>query len=229
MTRTNQMKAGRAEAKTRDGAPRRWAAFTLLELLVVIGIIALLAALLVPLTALAVAKMKLSRAAVELTDLATVIQNYKETKGFYPPDNPNDVTQPPLFYELNGTIFDPVAQTYRPMYNTNLGITAIPAANLPLEFGVQGFVNTTQNPADNPVFSHNFSPSQFTDDTNSTLLIKYKILVCPIVHLDGTINPYNYNSTNPTNNPNTFDLWVDIISRGKTNRVCNWSVKPIVL
>ena len=40
------------------------------------------------------------------------------------------------------------------------------------------------------------------------------------------INPWRYNSTNPTNNPGGFDLWVDIYVGGKTQRVSNWSKKP---
>jgi hypothetical protein len=37
------------------------------------------------------------------------------------------------------------------------------------------------------------------------------------------LNPWQYNSSHPTNNPNSFDLWVDIIINGKTNRISNWS------
>ena len=40
------------------------------------------------------------------------------------------------------------------------------------------------------------------------------------------LNPWRYVSSNPTNNPGEFDLWVDIIVGGKTNRICNWSDKP---
>ena len=43
------------------------------------------------------------------------------------------------------------------------------------------------------------------------------------------MNPWNYVLTNPTNNPGSFDLWMDVSWSGKTNRVCNWSRDPIVL
>jgi hypothetical protein len=43
------------------------------------------------------------------------------------------------------------------------------------------------------------------------------------------LNPFRYISTNPTNNPKSFDLWIDIIVQGKTNRICNWSEDAIVL
>jgi hypothetical protein len=42
------------------------------------------------------------------------------------------------------------------------------------------------------------------------------------------INPWNYNSSSPTNNPREFDLWIDIPIGGKINRISNWSAKPIV-
>jgi hypothetical protein len=45
----------------------------------------------------------------------------------------------------------------------------------------------------------------------------------------GMINPFGYNSLNPTNNPKSYDLWLDIIVNGVTNRVCNWREKPIIL
>ena len=44
-----------------------------------------------------------------------------------------------------------------------------------------------------------------------------------------TVNPWRYNSSNPTNNPGHFDLWVDIILSGKTNRISNWSAKPQIV
>jgi hypothetical protein len=47
--------------------------------------------------------------------------------------------------------------------------------------------------------------------------------------LNGQINPWRYNSVSPVNNPKSYDLWVDILIGGKTNRICNWSDKYIVL
>jgi hypothetical protein len=39
------------------------------------------------------------------------------------------------------------------------------------------------------------------------------------------VNPWRYVSSNPTNNPGGFDLWVDVIIGGKTNRIANWGPK----
>jgi hypothetical protein len=36
-------------------------------------------------------------------------------------------------------------------------------------------------------------------------------------------NPWRYNSSNPTNNPNGYDLWIDLSISGKTNRISNWN------
>jgi hypothetical protein len=37
------------------------------------------------------------------------------------------------------------------------------------------------------------------------------------------VNPWRYNASNPTNNPGSYDLWVQLVIAGKTNLVCNWS------
>ena len=42
------------------------------------------------------------------------------------------------------------------------------------------------------------------------------------------INPYRYNSSSPTNNPRSYDLWIDVLIGGKINRISNWSEQPIV-
>ena len=67
------------------------------------------------------------------------------------------------------------------------------------------------------------------------------LLVCSIRWLDDParqivlngvttgLNPWRYVSNNPTNNPGAFDLWVDIVIDGKTNRISNWSTTPQVL
>jgi len=73
-------------------------------------------------------------------------------------------------------------------------------------------------------------PAQY--GTNTAVGVEVRMLG---VAIDGpvipqwTINPFRYNSSNPTNNVNTFDLWVDIVVGGKTNRINNWSDKPTIL
>jgi prepilin-type N-terminal cleavage/methylation domain-containing protein len=59
--------------------------FTLVEMLVVIGIIAVLAALLLPAVMMAVNAARRARMALEINQLASAIERYKEETGDYPP------------------------------------------------------------------------------------------------------------------------------------------------
>ncbi|MCX8092101.1 MAG: hypothetical protein N3I86_14405, partial [Verrucomicrobiae bacterium] len=43
------------------------------------------------------------------------------------------------------------------------------------------------------------------------------------------LNPWRYNSSHPTNNPGGYDLWVDLVLAGKTNRISNWSEQPQII
>jgi prepilin-type N-terminal cleavage/methylation domain-containing protein len=61
-------------------------AFTLVEMLVVIGIIAILAALLVPAVNIAIRTARNAAIGVEINQLATAIESYKQDKGDYPPN-----------------------------------------------------------------------------------------------------------------------------------------------
>src|SRR5690349_19450756 len=69
--------------------PEPSAAFTLIELLVVISVIALLAGMLLPVSAAISRRYKISRVTSELNQLATSIETYKLELGVYPPDNVN--------------------------------------------------------------------------------------------------------------------------------------------
>src|SRR5690349_2288328 len=60
--------------------------FTLTEMLVVIGIIAILAALLLPAVNRAIYVARNTTIAVEVNQLATAIESYKQDKGDYPPN-----------------------------------------------------------------------------------------------------------------------------------------------
>jgi prepilin-type N-terminal cleavage/methylation domain-containing protein len=60
-------------------------AFTLVEMLVVIGIIVVLVALLVPVGAIAIARTRDFNMSAEISQLAQAIDTYKKEKGDYPP------------------------------------------------------------------------------------------------------------------------------------------------
>ncbi len=215
--------------------------FTLIELLVVIAIMAVLAALIIPITG-AVTRAKLrSRTRAELRQIESAIINYKTKKGFYPPDNPGFPNVNQLYYELSGTIYG------NNVYTTLDGNGVDNPSQAPAFFygqGFQGIVNTTKGSGDEGMAAQKFirdlKPTQV-----ATLNGNIKILVASVgwdsnggqlVKVQPTgpafapkLSPVWYVSTNPTNNPKSFDLWIDIIVQGKTNRICNWSDDPIVL
>jgi prepilin-type N-terminal cleavage/methylation domain-containing protein len=220
---------------------RHSSGFTLIELLVVIAVIAILAALIIPITgALKKARLR-SVAQAELAQLETAIEAYKAKNGFYPPDAVRpEINQ--LYFELMGTTLA------NGMVETLDGSARIQAAAIPTTFGtgVQGFMNYSPNPRsdDGPVvtsFLRGLKPLQVAAlDENSP---QVKVLVCsagwerghayqplpsPPAKEPG-LNPWRYVSSDPTNNPTSYDLWVDLLINNKTNRVSNWSKKPQVI
>ena len=42
----------------------------------------------------------------------------------------------------------------------------------------------------------------------------------PLGMLD--VNPWRYNSSNPTNNPGSYDLYVQLEMSRKSDLICNW-------
>ena len=88
-------------------------------------------------------------------------------------------------------------------------------------------------------FINNLTPNQI--GLYDPAVPDVKLLVCSVawpldknqprypVPKNGPLNPWRYVSTHPTNNSGSYDLWVDLVIAGKTNRVCNWSTQPIKL
>ena len=38
------------------------------------------------------------------------------------------------------------------------------------------------------------------------------------------MNPWRYNSSNPANNPGSYELWIQLVfAPGQTNLICNWT------
>jgi len=221
---------------------RTTAAFTLVELLVVIAIIAALAALTFPAVRAAKIAALRSRAKSEMAQIETGIERYKDKLGYYPPDNPTSYyTLNQLYYELLGTT------NANGVYRTLDGSAQI--ANTPAAFqaafgpgsAVTGFMNCVRGGGDDvpsgAAFLSGLKPSQFLAITNGSSPVP----VCAVLgsRLDGPleyqnaqggkINPWRYNSSSPQHNPKSYDLWIDVLAGDKTNRICNWSDKPITV
>jgi prepilin-type N-terminal cleavage/methylation domain-containing protein len=221
--------------------PQPSTGFTLIELLVVIGIMALLAALLLPVAAAVKKRQYLNHAQAEMVSLETAIDRYKAAYGFYPPGPPippalnnaqSYVNQ--LYYELVGT-----TNNYG-VYQTLDGSSQINAGDLPYKAfpgsgglpGVGGFMNCSRGGEDASVaknFLPDLRPNQIWPGYSNNAVPVY-LLITAVGGPDTTYQPMNMQDLNPwryvcpgTNNPGSYDLWVQLRISGKTNLICNWS------
>ena len=219
---------------------QRRAAFTLIELLVVMAIIAVLAAMIFPAAAAIKRRGIISRVHTEMKFVEAALAAYQGNLGHYPPDNPS--TDRPdaaaanqLYYELNGTKLVGTA------YETESGQSRIAMTDLAAFFGnkVSGFVNVSKGSGDEGQSAKNYliglKPIQYMEVERSgvrgvVLGVPDKgplmLNEPPAVGTRG-INPWRYASGTATNNPGKYDLWIDVIIGGKTNRFSNWSEKPL--
>jgi len=225
---------------------RRGTAFTLIELIVVIAIIGVLASLIIPIVSKITEKKQVALAQAELKEVQSSIDEYKTKLGFYPPDNTNNPVTNQLYFELMGTTNNQVGTTPPNQWGTMDGSAMVnmTVPNIASFFNVSGFANTSthlhsdDNGTAATTFLTGLRPNQVgaIDPANDPLV---KILVCSIpwpsdkkptpILTNPILNPWRYNSSHPTNNVGTYDLWVDLVIGKKTNRICNWSPDPIKL
>lgn len=219
-------------------------AFTLIEMLVVIAIIAILAALIIPAAQHAAVTQRFKRAAGELAQIETAIESYKAARGHYPPDNRTTNQFDQLFYELTGTVYEETPPTPPDTFYRIHGSENINRSVVMTSFGVDGFVNTSYvKPRNDAAQLQQAEARDFFPGLKSVQYLevdvagnKVAVLGLPIdgpndlVSASGKkINPWRYNSSNPTNNPSSYELWIDLVIRNKTNRICNWSETPLIL
>jgi prepilin-type N-terminal cleavage/methylation domain-containing protein len=191
-------------------------AYTLMELLVVIAIIAILAGLILTIIPIVVEKRARLRAQTQLRLLTLAINDYKTDLNEYPPDNTLTPTRPPLFYELTGVSFDKARGEYRSSVE---GQGAMSAAALP--FSNKGFRNCAPDGGLGKDFLHGLRADQYAED-KSGAYTGYRFLSLPVRGTGGDFNPWNYVSTDPTNNPNSYDLWIQIVPGKKAIRIDNF-------
>jgi prepilin-type N-terminal cleavage/methylation domain-containing protein len=227
----------------------RHSAFTLIELLIVISIIAVLAALLMPVASSIEKKSIIQQAQSERDQIVTAIDRYHSKYGFYPPGNagassanllPALTNQ--LYYELVGTtnIGSAVSTEFLTLDDrlTNTG------GSLQTAFGVSGVMNCSRASGNNEdslpaeSFLPGLKPGQFAINSLNNGADVVGIL-CSAANGDSTYAPLPGTTTssgrnaNPwrylypgVNNPKTYDLWLQIVVGGKTNLICNWKDTP---
>lgn len=220
---------------SRENAFRK--AFTLIELLVVLAIISILATLISAGIRGAGIHAKLALANSECGEMVSAIQDFRDTIGFYPPDNPANPAMAPLYFELLGTTND--GNTF-----VTLDTSAqISLTDLNAKFSRQGLVNSathahvTDEKGAPMSFLRTLRPKQVGAPYPDKPQIK--ILVCslewPAVATPAppisftTLNPWRYVSTHPTHNTSSFDLWVDLPIGGKVYRVSNWNQRAEIV
>jgi prepilin-type N-terminal cleavage/methylation domain-containing protein len=198
--------------------------FTLIELLVVIAIIAILAGLLLTaMPGLQQNAMK-KRAKAELQLVAIAIDSYKSKLGYYPPDNAGNYSRNSLFYELVGCTRSINGLNFSPLD----GSPPVSDGVLFGQTGSRGILNssTTSSSSDEGRAAQSFLKELKLTQYGDVNGIRRLGITLDGPVMAGNVTPFYYNSSNPTNNPNSYDLWVDIRVGGKTNRISNWSTTP---
>src|SRR5688572_2633102 len=201
--------------------PRRVRGFTLIEMTVVITVIAILAAILLGMLPAINEKRTRSKVRTELKQLVMAIEDYKAKHGFYPPDNTNNIAQPPLFYELVGTTV--TNDTFYPLNGVTNILTSQEVND---NFGVRGFMNSSVDGSEVKNFLTSLTVRQWDCSpygSANALVLKVPAIgpTDPAKPLAERTNTWKYivgkapnSAVNATNNPNTFDLWADVVIRG---------------
>jgi prepilin-type N-terminal cleavage/methylation domain-containing protein len=226
------MTAMKKNLQNKPTARRR--AFTLIELLAVITIIGVLAAFTIPVLSSVKRQQYIKNAQAEMEQLKTAIQRYHDAYGFYPPDSTNTVNNIPanqLYYELIGTTnINPASAVYQLLDGSGASLTAV---QLNAAYNVSGFINCSkpgagEDAAAAKIFISGLKPKQMGIITNNS--VPTLALLCTVGGPDpnypfsgSDANPWRYNSSNPTNNPGGYDLWIQLKIGGKLNLICNWS------
>jgi len=228
----------------------RLRAFTLIELLVVIAIMGTLAALIFPVVGAVKKHQYIYNTQTQMAQLETAIDNYKAAYGFYPPSPsiPPTTGNPPtlvnqLYYELTGTTN--IGSSAAPVYQPLVGGRTLTANDVSNAFaGAGGFINCSKKGSgEDASVARNFLPELKPDQIAviSNYTVPVTILIGSVGGPDAKyqplgqqdLNPWRYNSLNPTNNPGSYELWIQLSIGAATNisthtygplyLICNWT------
>jgi prepilin-type N-terminal cleavage/methylation domain-containing protein len=216
-------------------------AFTLIELLVVIAVMAILAGF----TLTVIGQIKkteyIKSASGELGQIQSALEDYKNQYGSYPPSNPNlSPLVNTLYYELSGVTLNAANQTYTTLdgacsISQSAYGNAFRAGSPPTT--IDGIINCTQGAGDEQKSARNFLVGLKANrlGTSSTTGQNITNLITAMRGPDGTYKPLGVQDVNPfryaypgTNNPSSYDLWIQLVINGKTNLICNWTKQVIV-
>jgi prepilin-type N-terminal cleavage/methylation domain-containing protein len=219
--------------------PRR-RAFTLVELLVVISIIAVLATFTIVGLKTVTRSRQISTVRAEMQVIETAVENYKAKYGVYPPGNQNNngIYAPQdrsllsqLYYELSGTTTTAIGGVN--YFVTSDGSSQIKVADVATAYGVDGFINNTKGGGEDAATAKGFLPGISSKQINKSVTnrtITTTMLITSVGGPDDNYQPLNAAALNPfryvnpgTNNPNGYDLWVQLVINKQTNLICNWS------
>lgn len=205
------------ETKTKTRS-RSSAAFTLIEMLMVIAIIGILAAITIAVYGLAGDQAKRKRVQAQLVQLETAIQSFHAKHGVYPTDGQFAPNLNGLYYELTGATWD--GTVWYEGDDTNRADRVDESV-----FGLGGFINsakrgqTVQNFLPGVVKTVEVAPNAKMLSVPVDWPANYPN---PPIPGRPTLNVWRYNSSHPVHNKNSYDLWAEIVLRGKLIRISNW-------
>jgi len=208
-------------------------AFTLIELLTVIAVIGVLAAAGLSVTKGVKKREYLNTATAEMNQIQTALDNYKAKYGVYPPSNANlTPLVNTLYYELSGVTHNTVNKTYTTLDSA----CTISEGNYTAAFtmgasSIGGIINCSSGSAEEGTTAQNFlsglKANRFGSSSVTGLITN---LITSVRGPDGNYKPLGVVDANPfrylypgTNNPSSYDLWIQLVINGKTNLICNWT------
>jgi prepilin-type N-terminal cleavage/methylation domain-containing protein len=203
-------------------------AFTMIELLTVITIMGIIAALVVTMGGAASEKKKTVATEGMKERLITMIDNYQAKLNYYPPDNGTNIT---INAFANPTAYDGYTATNPLLYEltgatnlnngANLAVfnsSSLPESAYAAVFGRGGIANG------DALEPHNFFQPRPASKDYAPYAIDNGVPICglivPTFKVPGNTNNFWHYDSSTTNrhNPNSFDLWAEYYVGSKSGQ-----------